>query len=93
MTLTPGEIFLNLLHEQLGITSEINNSDMGKTLKDLGLDSLDGVEIVIALEEDLGIVITDKDALRIIGEGGSNTVFQAKNEVDALVVRLDGWNK
>ena len=89
MKLTPGEVFLELFCEQLGLTS-IENSDMGKTLKEIGAESLDGVEVMILLEEELNIDITDEDAAKIIGENGSNTVFQAKNEVDALVVRLEG---
>ena len=92
MKLTPGEVFLNLLRDQLGLAS-IENSDMGRTLKEIGADSLDGVEVMILLEEALDIEITDDDAARIIGADGSNTVFQAKNEVDALVVRLDGGRR
>ena len=82
----PGETFLNLIQEQIN-RGPIKNTEMGRTLKQIDLDSLDMVEIVMSLEEELGIEITDEDAEKITGVNGSNTVFQAKNEIDALVVR------
>lgn len=84
--ITPGEKFLSILQEQLGLQS-IENEDMAMTVREIGADSLDVVEIIMALEEGLGIEISDDEAMTIFGDGRSNTIFHAKNEVDALFVR------
>merc|ERR1739848_715726 len=48
------------------------------SFKDLGLDSLDAVEVVMAIEDEFGIEITDEDAEKI------NTVKQAVDFIAAL---------
>lgn len=83
---TPGDNFLEILCEDIGI-KKIENKDMVLTMKEIGVDSLNILEIIMALEEDLNIEITDDEAAVIFGAGRSNTVFQAKNEIDALFVR------
>jgi len=47
-----------VIAEALSIDIEINDSD---TLDDLGADSLDGIEIVMDLEERFDVEITDED--------------------------------
>lgn len=59
-----GEIFnkvAELLSEQLGISkSEIAlDSDV---IKDLGADSLDVVQLLMSLEEDFGITVSEEEA-------------------------------
>ena len=84
----PGEIILKVIEDRLEI-SQITAAQMGTTIQELGADSLDLIEMTVSLEEALGIDITDEEAVKILGATGHNTVFQAKNEVDALVVRRE----
>lgn len=58
-----------VIAEQLGVKSE-EVTDQAKFVDDLGADSLDTVELVMALEEEYGIEIPDEDAekLTTVGE-------------------------
>ena len=54
----------SLVAEQLGISiDEINNES--SFMDDLGADSLDTVELVMALEEEFDIEIADEDAEKL----------------------------
>jgi len=60
---------LRVFKEQLGFTAtDIKMTDAIN--EDLGADSLDEVEIVMAIEEEFGIEISDEDAMKIktVGE-------------------------
>lgn len=50
--------------EQLGVKPDEVTPD-ASFVDDLGADSLDSVELVMALEEEFGIEISDEDAERI----------------------------
>ena len=50
-----------IIAEQLGVKLEEVN-DTASFIEDLGADSLDTVELVMALEEEFGIEIPDEDA-------------------------------
>lgn len=50
-----------LLADQLNIAPEKITPD-SKLLEDLGADSLDFVEMLMALEDDFGVTITDEQA-------------------------------
>ncbi|MCK5681560.1 acyl carrier protein [bacterium] len=54
-----------IIAEKLGLddASEINNE--ASFIDDLGADSLDTVELVMAFEEEYGIEISDEDAEKI----------------------------
>jgi acyl carrier protein len=53
-----------IIVEQLGVEeAEINPE--AKFIDDLGADSLDTVELVMALEEEFGVEIPDEDAEKI----------------------------
>lgn len=53
-----------IISEQLGVDEgEVNNES--HFIDDLGADSLDTVELVMALEEEFGIEIPDEDAEKI----------------------------
>jgi acyl carrier protein len=54
-----------IIAEKLGLNdvSEINNE--ASFIDDLGADSLDTVELVMAFEEEYGIEISDEDAEKI----------------------------
>jgi acyl carrier protein len=57
-----------LIVEQLGVeTSQVNEG--AKFVEDLGADSLDTVELVMALEEEFSIEIPDEDAEKITSVG------------------------
>ena len=53
-----------IIAEQLGVEDEEVNPE-SRFVEDLGADSLDTVELVMALEEEFGIEIPDKDAEKI----------------------------
>jgi len=50
--------------EQLGVNAE-QVTDDASFIDDLGADSLDTVELVMALEEEFGLEIPDEDAEKI----------------------------
>ena len=50
-----------IIAEQLGVKLE-EVTDSASFIEDLGADSLDTVELVMALEEEFGIEIPDEDA-------------------------------
>lgn len=54
----------NIIIEQLGVPSE-DVTESASFIEDLGADSLDIVELVMALEEEYGIEISDEDAEKI----------------------------
>jgi len=54
----------NIISEQLGVKKEEVKLE-SSFIDDLGADSLDTVEVVMALEEEFGIEIPDEDAEKI----------------------------
>ena len=54
----------SIIVEQLGVDDEEVTSD-ASFVDDLGADSLDTVELVMAFEEEFGIEIPDEDAEKI----------------------------
>ena len=59
-----GDKIKSVIAEQLGVKSE-EVTDQAKFVDDLGADSLDTVELVMALEEEYGIEIPDEDAEKL----------------------------
>ena len=57
-----------IIVEQLGVTEETVTGD-ASFIDDLGADSLDIVEIVMALEEEFDIEIPDADAEKVVTVG------------------------
>ncbi|MBQ0005485.1 MAG: acyl carrier protein [Clostridiales bacterium] len=51
----------SIIAEQLGVEADIINADTD-LMKDLEADSLDAVEVILAVEEEYGIEIPDEDA-------------------------------
>jgi acyl carrier protein len=57
-----------IIVEQLGVeTAQV--TERAKFVDDLGADSLDTVELVMALEEEFSIEIPDEDAEKIVSVG------------------------
>jgi acyl carrier protein len=54
--------------DQLGVAEEEVTTE-ASFVDDLGADSLDVVELVMALEEELGVEIPDEDAEKIVTVG------------------------
>ena len=55
----------DLIVEQLGVNAELVTSG-ASFVDDLGADSLDTVELVMAFEEEFGIDIPDEDAEKMV---------------------------
>ena len=53
-----------LLAKQLRIDID-TIADVSNIIEDLGADSLDVVEMLMAIEDDLGVIISDDDAVRL----------------------------
>ena len=58
----------NIIVEQLGVEAA-QVTEGAKFVEDLGADSLDTVELVMALEEEFSVEIPDEDAEKIASVG------------------------
>ena len=58
----------SIIAEQLGVKVE-EVTDTASFVDDLGADSLDTVELIMALEEEFGIEIPDEDAEKMTNVG------------------------
>ena len=67
----------SIVAEQLGVKLEEVKSD-AKFIDDLGADSLDTVELVMALEEEFGAEIPDEDAEKLTTVGEAVTYIEEK---------------
>ncbi|HHS48530.1 MAG TPA: acyl carrier protein [Desulfurella acetivorans] len=67
-----------IIKEQLGVEKEEIKPE-AKFIEDLGADSLDTVELVMAMEEKFGIEIPDSDAEKIL------TVQDAINYIESRI--------
>ena len=66
-----------IIAEQLGVKPE-EVTDQAKFIEDLGADSLDTVELVMALEEEFGIEIPDEDAEKMVSVGDAIKYIEEK---------------
>ena len=66
-----------IIAEQLGVKQE-EVTDQAKFIDDLGADSLDTVELVMALEEEFGIEIPDEDAEKMVSVGDAIKYIENK---------------
>jgi acyl carrier protein len=65
----------SIIVEQLGVAAEEVNEG-ASFIEDLGADSLDIVELVMALEEEYDIEISDEDAEKILTVGDAVKYIQ-----------------
>ncbi len=75
---SPAERVREIIVEQLGVNVE-QVTDDAKFVEDLGADSLDVVELVMALEEEFGTEIPDEEAEKL------TTVGEAIKYVEKIV--------
>jgi acyl carrier protein len=68
-----------IIAEQLGVKIE-EVSDSASFIDDLGADSLDTVELVMALEEKFGIEIPDEDAEKMTTVGEAIKYLEEKTK-------------
>ncbi len=66
-----------IIAEQLGVKLE-EVTDAASFIEDLGADSLDTVELVMALEEEFGIEIPDEDAEKMSSVGDAIKYIESK---------------
>ena len=66
-----------IIAEQLGVKIE-EVTDAASFVEDLGADSLDTVELVMALEEEFGIEIPDEDAEKMGSVGDAIKYIESK---------------
>ncbi len=66
-----------IIAEQLGVKKE-EVTDNAKFIDDLGADSLDTVELVMALEEEFGVEIPDEDAEKMVTVGEAIKYIEQK---------------
>ena len=74
---------VKIIVDQLSLTPEEVNMD-SSFVDDLGADSLDQVELVLALEEEFDISIPDEEAEKI------TTVTQAINKIESALTEKTG---
>ena len=67
----------SIIVEQLGVKAEEVTPE-ASFVDDLGADSLDTVELVMALEEEFGIEIPDEDAEKITTVGDAIKYIEGK---------------
>ena len=66
-----------IIAEQLGVKLE-EVTDAASFIEDLGADSLDTVELVMALEEEFGVEIPDEDAEKMSSVGDAIKYIESK---------------
>jgi acyl carrier protein len=65
---SPADRIIKIIVEQLGVNEDQVKPE-AKFVEDLGADSLDIVELVMALEEEFGTEIPDEDAEKLLSVG------------------------
>ena len=67
-----------IIAEHLGIDDMSKITDDAKFIDDLGADSLDTVELVMAFEEEFGSEISDSEAEKILTVGDAVKFIESK---------------
>lgn len=75
--MTTAEKVRNIIAEQLGVKPEEVTPE-AKFIEDLGADSLDTVELVMALEEEFGMEIPDEEAEKLVTVGDATRYIEEK---------------
>jgi acyl carrier protein len=67
----------DIIVEQLGVNAD-QVTPAASFIEDLGADSLDTVELVMAFEEEFGAEIPDEDAEKLTSVGAVNEYLKSK---------------
>lgn len=67
----------NILLNDLGV-EESQLTPNARFVEDLGMDSLDTMELLMSAEEEFGINIPDEDAAKLLTVGGAIEYIQSK---------------
>jgi acyl carrier protein len=67
----------DIIVEQLGVNAD-QVTESASFIEDLGADSLDTVELVMAFEEEFGAEIPDEDAEKLTSVGGVISYLKEK---------------
>lgn len=67
----------DIIVEQLGVNADQVKPE-ASFIEDLGADSLDTVELVMAFEEEFGAEIPDEDAEKLVSVGAVNDYLNSK---------------
>ncbi|MCK5675672.1 MAG: acyl carrier protein [Verrucomicrobia bacterium] len=67
----------DIIVEQLGVNAD-QVTEGASFIEDLGADSLDTVELVMAFEEEFGAEIPDEDAEKLTSVGAVNSYLKEK---------------
>ena len=70
-----------LLAEQLNISEESIKNE-SKVIEDLGADSLDVVEMLMVLEDEFNVTVTDEESLTLKTVGDIVNLIDAKSKKD-----------
>ena len=83
------EKIASLIADQLGIETERITAE-SEIIKDLGADSLDVVEMLMGLEEEYGITISEEDAanLKTVGDIDIKTLNNAISDLQKIIQPL-----
>lgn len=68
-----------IIVEQLGVNADQVKPE-AKMIEDLGADSLDAVELVMAIEEEFGIEVPDEEAEKLVAVGDIISHVKKLNE-------------
>lgn len=74
------EAVTNLIVDEFGVDRGLVKPE-SQLVDDLGLDSLDAVELVMAVEEQFGIEVPDEDAEKITTVDGIVKYLEGRNVV------------
>lgn len=76
---TNEERIKDIIVEQLGVNAD-QVTPGAKLMEDLGADSLDAVELVMAIEEEFGIEVPDDEAEKLTSMGDILTYVDKSSE-------------
>lgn len=69
---------VSIIAEQLGISEESINAN-SDVVKDLGADSIDIVQLLMAMEDEFGVTVTEDDADRLKTVGDIVKIIDENN--------------
>jgi acyl carrier protein len=81
-----------IITEQLGVDGKEVTID-ASFIDDLGADSLDTVELVMALEEEFDVEIPDEDAEKIISVGDAVNYIKGKTKGESEKASVEASNE